>query len=246
MTCKNCSTALAKEYEFCPRCGETAHPHRLNLKHVFHEFIHAFVHADKGIFLLVKELAYYPGKAALAYTDGVRKKYFNPVSFLLITGGLAFFLRHKLAVIVPEGSKKMTLYTTEFVHQYTTPIIILTVPLLSVYSWLFFKKSGKNYAENIVMNMYMMGEYHLFAIIIFILPAFFFPHLFFVFTAASFLMMGVYYYFTCKNFFQQSNQITVVKVIMIETLYLITTALCMGISLIAYFILSGLHIRDLK
>jgi hypothetical protein len=248
MNCKSCGNEIAPGYAFCPHCGETAHPHRLNLKHIIHEFIHAFIHADKGIFLLVKELAYRPGKAALAYTEGSRKKYFNPVSFLLIAGGLTFFLRLKLALITPKAmsGKKIAFYIAEFLHQYTTPIIILTVPILSLYSWLFFKSSGKNYAENIVMNMYMMGEYHLFTIIIFVFPAFFFPGLFPLLTAASFLTMAVYYYFTCKNFFTQAPAPTVVKVILIEILFFLTFGIMMGISLLAYFILSGLHVKDLK
>jgi Protein of unknown function (DUF3667) len=247
MNCKNCGAEIAGEYEFCPHCGEMAHAHRLNLKHIIHEFIHAFVHADKGIFLLVKELAYHPGKAALAYTEGIRKKYFNPVSFLLIAGGLTFFLRLKLSLITKSmGGKKMAFYITEFIHQYTTPIIILTVPVLSLYSWMFFKSSGKNYAENIVMNMYMMGEYHLFTIIIFVLPTFFFPALFPVFTAVSFLTMAVYYYFTCKNFFAQTTTNTIVKVILIEMLFLLSFTIIMVMAMIAYFIVSGLHVRDLK
>src|SRR5579864_2451240 len=110
MECKGCGGTLDSGMHFCPSCGETAHPHRLDLKHILHEFIHAFLHADKGIFLLVKQLAQEPGLTALSYVNGSRKKYFNPVSFLLIAGGLAFFLRYKLAIEVPAGSKKMTFF----------------------------------------------------------------------------------------------------------------------------------------
>jgi len=231
---------------FCPSCGEIAHPHRLDLKHILHEFIHAFLHADKGIFLLVKQLAQEPGLTALSYVNGSRKKYFNPVSFLLIAGGLTFFLRHKLAIEVPAGSKKMTLYVAEFLHRYSTPIIVLTVPILSLYSWLFFKSTGKNYAENMVMNLYMMGEYHLFSIVCFVIPAAFFPQAGIALIAVSMLVMAVYYYFTCRNFFQQKNSVILLKIIFIELLYFITTAIIMGICLITFFIVSGLHIKDLR
>ena len=193
MNCKTCGSALAVEFRFCPNCGETAHPHRLNMQHVLHGFVHGLLHADKGIFLLVKDLAKQPGRAALDYVQGIRKKYFNPVSFLLITGGLTFFLRHKLAFTAAWGSQRLTHYTAEFIHQYTTPIIVLTIPLLSLYSWLLFRSSGKNYAENMVMNMYMMGEYHLFSIIAVVLPAYFFPQLNFFLIGLAFLIMAVYY-----------------------------------------------------
>jgi Protein of unknown function (DUF3667) len=247
MNCKNCTTALDREYLFCPHCGEPAHPHRLTLTHVIHEFIHAFVHADKGIFLLVKDLAYYPGKAALAYTEGIRKKYFNPVSFLLIAGGLTFFLRYKMGVIQSINNTKLAKYAGEFLHHYTTPIVILMIPLLSLYSWLFFKAAGKNYAENMVMNMYMMGEYHLFSIVVFVLPAWLFPQLYVLFITASFLMLAIYYYFTCKTFFKQATSTTLIKVIVIELLFMITLGLFIGIALVLYLaVFSGLHLKDLK
>src|SRR5450432_1859131 len=130
MNCKGCGTSLSTTYNFCPVCGEAAHLHRLDIKHILHEFVHAFVHADKGIFLLIKQLASEPGKSALSYVNGSRKKIFNPVSFLLIAGGLTFFLRDKLETAIPGSSKKVALYVAEFVHRYTTPIIILTVPVL--------------------------------------------------------------------------------------------------------------------
>ena len=246
MECKGCSGTLDSGMHFCPSCGEIAHPHRLDLKHIFHEFIHAFLHADKGIFLLVKQLAQEPGVTALSYVNGSRKKYFNPVSFLLIAGGLTFFLRHQLAVELPAGSKKMSFYIAEFMHRYSTAIIVLTVPVLSLYSWLFFKSTGKNYSENMVMNLYMMGEYHLFTIICYVIPAAFFPQAGIVLSGISMLIMAVYYYFTCKNFFQQNYSVILLKIILIELLYLLTTAIIMGISLIAFFIMNGLHINDLR
>jgi hypothetical protein len=246
MNCKTCGVSLSNQYLFCPDCGETAHPHRLNVKHVIHEFIHAFLHADKGIFLLIKVLALHPGKAALEYVEGSRKKYFNPVSFLLITGGITFFLRHKLGFMGTMGSKKLVFYMSEFLHQFTTPVIVLTIPLLSLYSWLFFKSSRKNYAENMVMNMYMMGEYHLFSIIIVVLPAHFFPQLNYVFTTAGFLMLAVYYFLTCTIFFKQTAGVTIIKVITVELLFMLTFGLMMGVSLILYLIQSGLHVKDLK
>lgn len=246
MNCKGCGANLQTAFQFCPSCGEIAHPHRLDLRHILHEFIHAFLHADKGIFLLIKQLLYLPGQTALDYVNGSRKKYFNPVSFLLIAGGLSFFLRDKLEAGLPASSKKVAIYIAEFMHKFATPIIILTVPVLSLFSWLLFKSSGKNYAENLVMNMYMMGEYHLFAIFSFIIPVALFPQGATVFTGISFLVMGLYYYFTCRCFFGQGNSKTVVKVIAVEFLYVLTTAVFMGIALIVYFIHSGIHIKDLK
>ena len=246
MNCKHCGFSVSGDYQFCPGCGESVHTHRLDIKHVMHEFIHAFLHADKGIFLLVKELAIHPGEAALAYAGGNRKKYFNPVSFLLIAGGITFFIRYKLGFNATMGSKKLIYYTGEFIHQFSTPIIICVIPLLSLYSWLFFKSSGKNYAENMVMNMYMMGEYHLFSIFVVAIPAYFFPQFNYLFTVAAFPLLAAYYYFTCSNFFKQARGATIAKVIVVELLFMFTFGIAMGISLIFFLIKSGLHIKELQ
>ncbi len=236
---------MSDNYMFCPGCGENAKLHRLNMRHILHEFVHGLLHADKGILLLVKDLAQRPGKAALEYVQGSQKKYFNPVNFLLIAGGLTFFLRHKLKFAEGMGNQRINGYIGEFMHQYTTPIIILTIPLLSLYSWLLFKSTGRNYAENMVMNMYMMGEYHLFSIIAVVLPAYFFPQFNYLFISLGFLIMVVYYYFSCKHFFNESAGATIVKVMLAELLFLISFTVIMMVSLVYFLISSGLHIKDL-
>ncbi|MEP6749556.1 MAG: DUF3667 domain-containing protein [Bacteroidota bacterium] len=246
MICKGCGTPLNDDYLFCPTCGETAHAHRLDIKHVIHEFIHAFVHADKGIFLLIRSLATEPGKAAAEYCAGNRKKYFNPVSFLLLAGGFTFFLRLKLGFTGALGSKKMASAVGVFLHEFTTPVIVLSIPLISLFSWLFFKSSGKNFAENMVMNMYMQGEYHLFTIVLTVLPAWLLPHYGLLFTFMGFLVMGIYYYFTALYFFKETRRATFLKVIGIELLFVISFGLIMGISLIIFLIQSGVHVKDLQ
>jgi Protein of unknown function (DUF3667) len=246
MHCTTCGLELSSTAAFCEGCGEVAHPHRLDIKHVLHEFVHAFLHADKGIFLLVKELALQPGKSALAYTAGSRRKYLNPVTFLLITGGMGFFLRYKLGFRGVSASKKVIFFLGEFMHQFSTPIVILTIPLLSLYSWLFFRSSGKNYAENMVMNMFMMGEYHLFNMLILTIPSYFLPGLNGVFSALAITGMLVYFYFTCRHFFKQDAAATIWKSVGTGLLYVLSFAMLMGVAFVFFLIKNGVHIKDLQ
>lgn len=88
-TCPNCSTLLEKKFAYCPICGQSAHIHRFNLPHVFHEVFHALTHADKGLLHLIKNLTLRPGVTAREYIlEGKRKTYFNPFTFLLLVLGL--------------------------------------------------------------------------------------------------------------------------------------------------------------
>jgi hypothetical protein len=92
-TCKNCENTV--EGNYCPNCSQKADTHRFTLKHFAHDFLHAFTHADKGIFLLMKELIIRPGKVATEFNAGKRKKYFNPITYLLIVMALQIYLSRK-------------------------------------------------------------------------------------------------------------------------------------------------------
>ena len=96
------------------------------------------------------------------------------------------------------------------------------------------------------MNMYMMGEYHLFSIVLVVIPNWLWPQFGYAFTAAGFLLMAVYYFFTCRNFFKQDLTNTLFKVVAIELLFMLTFGLLMGLGLIVFMIQSGLHIKDLQ
>src|SRR5689334_17205611 len=93
MVCKNCEGSF--EGKFCSNCGQKADIHRITLKHLFHELFHAITHADKGILLLAKDLLTRPGYVAREYLDGKRKKYFNPLSFMVITAAVSAFVIHE-------------------------------------------------------------------------------------------------------------------------------------------------------
>src|SRR5688572_18664064 len=91
--CKNCNAPLSGN--FCANCGQTSNVHRVTFKHFLHEFFHAFTHTDKGIFLLMKELITRPGHVAREYLDGKRKKYFNPLTFLILMASLYAYIGSK-------------------------------------------------------------------------------------------------------------------------------------------------------
>lgn len=93
MNCKNCDAAT--QGKFCSSCGQQVDTHRITVPHLSHELIHALTHADKGFLLLLKELITKPGIIARQYVEGKRKKYFNPLSFVVITTALSAFVSYK-------------------------------------------------------------------------------------------------------------------------------------------------------
>jgi hypothetical protein len=83
--CANCSAPLATPY--CGTCGQQAVHGRLDLHELAHDGWHAIAHLDSGILRLVGGLATQPGRVYREYLDGARKRYFNPVLFLLLVEG---------------------------------------------------------------------------------------------------------------------------------------------------------------
>lgn len=185
-TCPNCSAPLNKDFRYCPACGQTTHLHRFNLAHIGHEAFHALTHADKGILHLLKNLTIRPGLVAREYIlEGKRKRYFNPFTFLVIVLGLSVFVNSVFKPyernISPESSltethgttptaaelrKERSRHVSHFLDKRANLVAFAAIPLFALAFWLFFRRSGVNYAEHLVANVFFAGYFQLFATVI--------------------------------------------------------------------------------
>ena len=191
--CLNCNKLLRSDESFCSACGQKTVIHRLTLHDLLHDTIHYFTHADKGIFHLLKDLARKPGKVARAYVDGARKKYFNPLNFLLIVAGVVVFMTAVFSESALSGARRPTssgntvtapptpeqqkMYAemgvraakvNKFFVKYANLVTILATPLFAFLFWLFYLRNRLNYTEHLVANMYFVGFIMLLYALIFI------------------------------------------------------------------------------
>lgn len=183
-TCPNCSSALQQKDRYCAQCSQATHLHRFSLPHIGHELFHAFTHADKGVLYLLKELTVRPGVVARGYIlEGKRKKYFNPFTFLLLVLGFAVFVNSyfepygksqsptnqpKLNGQTPAKpidpaiiQRRDAVYTV--LNKKANIIAFVALPLFTLVFWLFFLRTGINYAEHLVANIFFAGYFQLFA-----------------------------------------------------------------------------------
>ena len=166
--CKNCGIKF--KGNFCNNCGLKSDIHRITLKHIFHEFFHGFVHLDKGILFLIKEMCIRPGVVARDYIEGKRNKYFNPFQFLILGVAAITFVTIKLDLgfgaasnihVTSDSAEELSRVTgsfTKYFYNYFNILQFLSIPLLSIFSYVFFRKSGYNYAENLVLNTFLFGQ----------------------------------------------------------------------------------------
>ena len=242
-TCKNCE--LTFEGKFCPNCSQKANTHRFSLKHFAHEAFHAITHTDKGILFLIKELFRRPGKVALEYNGGKRKKYFNPVTFLLIMMALQVYSIQKIDVTsgfinateewISEMAKKSNAIKKDEVMkdlqdarqksakalEYQKPMYFLAIPFVALLTWLLFRKSGNNYAENLVFNILVMGQVIFFFFLVVLIPYLLFPGSIILVYYLNMLLMWIYSFIAYKQFFKQSWGKTIFKGIIVQVAYLI-------------------------
>ncbi len=82
VTCKNCGHIF--EGNYCNQCGEKVYTrHDSTMLHLVEEGAHFITHFEGSFFNTLKALTV-PGKLATDYCNGIRKRYFKPISFFLL------------------------------------------------------------------------------------------------------------------------------------------------------------------
>ena len=83
LICKNCSNHFYGKY--CNKCGEKVYSeHDKSVIHFLEEGTHFITHLEGTLFTTLRTLFSKPGKLSLDYCNGVRKKYFKPLSLFIL------------------------------------------------------------------------------------------------------------------------------------------------------------------
>jgi hypothetical protein len=171
--CKNCKNLF--EGNFCNNCGQTANTHDINFKSILHEIQHSIFHIDKGILYTTRELFQRPGQTIREYLKGKRVKHFKPFAYI--------FILSTIYAVLTKAAKKST-FLTEFLigfnngttdeksrsdldflgeavlwmsnhYAYTT---LLLLPIISLASYLCFRKTRYNYFQHLILNSFVAGQ----------------------------------------------------------------------------------------
>jgi len=182
-TCKNCNKKFIGHY--CNYCGQSADTHDINFKYLWHELQHGIFHLDKGIIHTTKELFTRPGHSIKEYIAGKRVKHFKPVAYIIVLSTIYVLLAHLLHVettfdemtVALDGSNKAE--SNEIIHFIHSAIkwlqehyaysMLMLLPVISLSSYLTFRKSGYNYLQHLILNCYIAGQRMI--VFILLLPA---------------------------------------------------------------------------
>lgn len=193
-TCLNCQLTLKEEDNFCNFCGQSSATHRFNFGHILHEFFHAFTHTDKTVLGLIAGMISRPGKLVGEYLDGKRKKYFNPFTFLLLVAAFSLVILNITGTFQSSGNSSVKAgnhratapadraapadpsslammeraqKVSKFMAKRQNLVMIIAVPFNALVFFLFYRRSGRNYAEHLVANVFFVAFVVLFSSLLF-------------------------------------------------------------------------------
>ena len=65
-----------------------------------------------------------------------------------------------------QGKTEFNQKFTQYIFEHPAIIILLLIPNIALFSRWYFKRHGYNYAEHLVLNIYLVGELSLFGVIL--------------------------------------------------------------------------------
>ena len=208
--CLNCHDEITGNY--CKTCGQKSSTHRYSLKHFFeHDLVHGVWHVDKGILFTIKELFTRPGHSIREYILGKRVGYFNFVTLILIIIAMSGIIGHysdiKLSDLMPEQSREAMGPIEKILSKYPKLVPLITIPLYSLFSFLWFRKAKFNYSEHLVLNSYKSAAELVIGLLFTTLTVFYTDKtvLFFLYYTVISISMLIYSVWIYYQFFSESG-----------------------------------------
>lgn len=182
---------------------------------LLHDIFHFFTHLDKGFGYTVKMLIKAPGQMQREYIEGDRARHQKPFSMFFICATISALSRYWINQILMKYYHAGNISEGTFFDKYMVLFIIALLPFLVFLMFVFFYKSGYNYAE--------MGISALYSVAFFLLVASCISLLKFIWIKLDtayieFPLLLIYATITFINFFnKQPRWIVIIKSIVIIT-----------------------------
>jgi hypothetical protein len=228
--------------KFCQTCGQKTTTHKFSLRSIFDNgILYGIFMINKGFFFTLKELFIRPGHSIREYLEGKRVNHFNAFSFLLLLIAIAYFIEEysgfQLSDMMDEDNAEFATSLEGFMEEYPRAVYILNIPIMAITSFLLFRKSNLNFAENIILNTYNSAAQILLVLPFTILAVFYknIEVLSLLFTLTPIIGFGYYFWFYYQLFskyeFKKRNLIlrSILSIIIFSLLQGIAFASIVGI-----------------
>jgi hypothetical protein len=170
MACINCGAETSGT--FCSTCGQKTTVKRITIKEGWYDFW-SRVYGFDGMFpRTLRDLTIRPGTAAKKFIAGNRVAYYGPVGyfFLMITvyllvlgildyNILDFMKGTQESMQLQQSKNKLTEMVQGYIADNIKVFMFLIIPFQAWCArYLFFRKNGYNFIENMVLPLYVIGH----------------------------------------------------------------------------------------
>lgn len=169
MKCKNCKEESLGN--FCTNCGQRLEISPITMHAIIHELI-AAINLERGLLHTFQDLSIRPGKMIREYIEGKRIVYMSPLRYLffMVAIGALAGLFYKVSPIIEVGAdeaQNANAYKEieRVIKEYYSLLSFVSVPFFALFSWMFFAKNNKSYAQHLVLNAYVSAHANLFFVI---------------------------------------------------------------------------------
>jgi hypothetical protein len=213
MNCKNCDTSLQAEAHYCSQCGAKVIRNRLTVKNLWAEVVTNIINVDNTVLKTFLHLCSKPEIVIGGYIEGLRKRYFNVVSYYALAlslAGIQIFILRKffpealdISILIPENTPQSHT-NVDWTYDYYSILALINIPIYALMSKLTFSGLRKfNFTEHLVIMTYIFAQYTIFSFPIILIAAAFGGN-FYIINYVLFLLLLPYTAYTYKKLYSLS------------------------------------------
>lgn len=217
MNCQNCEHHLTDEDLFCSQCGAPKKVNRLTIKSVLKEFFERYFSFDNKFLLTSLTLLKNPELVVNGYINGLRIRYVNPITYLVVAATLSGIQTYLLNngfiefdMDFANQDEKIPFSMKDYndwIFNHQNLLLFGSIPILALISKIvFFKHKEFNFAEHNLIYLYTYSFCSIFTLV-FVLPIVLaykgpFSH----YAVASYIILLGYHVFALKRIFNLTGK----------------------------------------
>jgi hypothetical protein len=199
----------------CASCNARQRPERLSLTYMLHRLREDVFGTERGLFLTIWHLLVKPQQVTSAFIKGDSLRYYSPIKYFIVMFALSIFASSSSALfdstiadlIANKGlaSKEVA---QAFVADWNVLLYLPLVLILALATRGFFRETGLNYAEHLVIAAYGWSQMVLLGAVVYLAAKCFrWIGLTNGWFAILLLMSPMYWIWYCHAVFSQKNLI---------------------------------------
>lgn len=157
--CINCGQELTGKY--CANCGQAADTHRYDFKLLIKDFFDVFYKFKSSIYHSIRMSFSHPVQSINNYLTGKRIDFYSPFRYVFFISVVNSFLLINSVSLTTIPVQPDDPFTEKFIKLYLGNMSIIDmfeIPIISLFTFLLFRKRKLNYPENLVANCFIFGN----------------------------------------------------------------------------------------